>query len=1043
VRCVLDEVFGAANYVSTVTVQKTGSTETNLVPKTVDYIHLYAKDRDCCKYRQLYLGRTAGSTTLDRYDWVSLPGGVERRVAPDEAAGGEVPAGGRRLQHTALVSARPASGSDVREFQYEGRAFSPGQGTFKSDLLGLSRLGRAGRLRRAGQTIRYARYVDDFAVVPLHDRWESVQLGTALTYVVQTGPKVIERCMLMSTDPGDLVLDPTCVRAGTRVLVAGGEGSPSPTLPANGEGEDRNGKGAGSSPPPFAGEDGWGAAPCLNSRPIESLQPGDLVLAHDGEPHRVLRVLRRRYCGEMIGLRTDEGPVLWLTADHRVLARTRPRTLGGQRDWSAAPREHLDRRRELRREATLGESRLWRRLRRNGLGFSFRRQHPIGPFIADFYSREAHLVVEVDGDSHYTAEGQAHDIDRDRYLRGLGLDVLHVTNEDVRTNSDGVCLAIRAHCERRAGVADATWVQAGHLAPGDFVFAGPSLRPMELREVRTERADETVYDIEVEGAHSFVTETCAVHNCGSGTTAFVAEQWGRRWITCDTSRVAVALARTRLMAAKYPFYLLADSMEGLQKQAEVEGRVPEAIPDRFAHDVRRGFVYKRVPHVTLKSIANNEEIDEIHARWQEQLEPLRERLNQAAGQAWEEWEVPRPDDAMKAGNCAPSPTLPANGEGEEREGPGTSPLPLRASPANGGGEPPSPSPFVGRAGEGAVPGLSAEALDLLEQWWDLRRKRQQEIDDSIARRAEFELLYDQPYEDSKRIRVSGPFTVESLSPHRMLEASEDLPASVAEGKRDDTAGQFEALVLDNLRAAGVQNTVRNERLRFDALEPHAGRWIHATGDYTDAGGAVRRVAVSIGPEHGTVGPQLVKEAVKEAVQGIGYDVLVVCGFAFDPHVSEEAKRYGNLTVLPTRMNPDLAMGDLLKKTGAGNLFMVFGEPDLEVAEQGGKLVVQLRGVDVYDPTTGEVRSNTTDDIACWFIDTNYNGESFFVRHAYFTGADEPYDKLKRALRAEIDEAVWSALYSTKSLPFDRPESGKIAVKVINHYGDEVLKVYDV
>jgi len=277
----------------------------------------------------------------------------------------------------------------------------------------------------------------------------------------------------------------------------------------------------------------------------------------------------------------------------------------------------------------------------------------------------------------------------------------------------------------------------------------------------------------------------------------------------------------------------------------------------------------------------------------------------------------------------------------------------------------------------------------------------------------------------------------------MLEASEDLPASVAEGKRDDTAGQFEALVLDNLRAAGVQNTVRNERLRFDALEPHAGRWIHATGDYTDAGGAVRRVAVSIGPEHGTVGPQLVKEAVKEAVQGIGYDVLVVCGFAFDPHVSEEAKRYGNLTVLPTRMNPDLAMGDLLKKTGAGNLFMVFGEPDLEVAEQGGKLVVQLRGVDVYDPTTGEVRSNTTDDIACWFIDTNYNGESFFVRHAYFTGADEPYDKLKRALRAEIDEAVWSALYSTKSLPFDRPESGKIAVKVINHYGDEVLKVYDV
>lgn len=194
-----------------------------------------------------------------------------------------------------------------------------------------------------------------------------------------------------------------------------------------------------------------------------------------------------------------------------------------------------------------------------------------------------------------------------------------------------------------------------------------------------------------------------------------------------------------------------------------------------------------------------------------------------------------------------------------------------------------------------------------------------------------------------------------------------------------------------------------------------------------------------------MGPQLVKEAAKEAVQGVGFDTLIVCGFAFDPHVSEETRRYGALTVLPARMNPDLAMGeDLLKKTGAGNLFMIFGEPDLELTEQpDGKLVVELRGVNVYDPTTGEIRSHSTDDVACWFVDTNYNGESFFVRHAYFTGADEPYDKLKRALRAEIDEAAWASLYSTTSRPFDRPETGKIAVKVINHYGDEVLRVYGV
>ena len=236
---------------------------------------------------------------------------------------------------------------------------------------------------------------------------------------------------------------------------------------------------------------------------------------------------------------------------------------------------------------------------------------------------------------------------------------------------------------------------------------------------------------------------------------------------------------------------------------------------------------------------------------------------------------------------------------------------------------------------------------------------------------------------------------------------------------------------------------------------------------------VRRAAICIGPEHGTVGAQLVKEAAKEAVRGVGFDVLLVCGFAFDPSVSEEAKRYGKLTVLPVRMNPDLAMGDeLLKKTGAGNLFMVFGEPDVEIrrihpqitqmdadgkkdkkkkqsenlcksVESADQIVVEIKGLDVYDPTTWQIRNSSTDDIACWFIDTDYNEESFFVRHAYFTGAGDPYERLKRALRAEIDEAAWSALYSTQSYPFDSPKSGKIAVKVINHYGDEVLKVYAV
>ena len=473
--------------------------------------------------------------------------------------------------------------------------------------------------------------------------------------------------------------------------------------------------------------------------------------------------------------------------------------------------------------------------------------------------------------------------------------------------------------------------------------------------------------------------------CGSGTTAYVSEQWGRRWITCDTSRVALALARTRLMAAKYPYYLLADSPEGIQKETELTGKIPPEY--KTAGDIRKGFVYERVPHVTLKSIANNAEIDVNWEKFQETLEPLREQLNSALGMSWEEWEIPR-------------------------------------------------------AAEGDWP---KKAKLLHSRWWEHRISRQKEIDASIARHADTETLYDQPYEDNKRVRVCGPFSVESLSPHRVLstaEANQDGAVSEQEGRKQQ---DFATMILENLKKAGVQNTRKSERLRFDRLDPYAGAWLHAAGEYTDADAKSRRVAVSIGPEHGTVGPQQVKEAAKEAVQGVGFDVLVVCGFAFDPHVAEEVKRYGNLTVLPTKMNPDLVMGDeLLKKTGAGNLFMVFGEPDVQIKKrENGQILVEIKGVDVYDPTTGQIRSASTDDIACWFIDTNYNGESFFVRHAYFTGAEEPYNNLKRTLRAEIDEAAWSSLYSTVSRPFDKPETGKFAVKVINHYGDEVLKVFQI
>jgi len=471
--------------------------------------------------------------------------------------------------------------------------------------------------------------------------------------------------------------------------------------------------------------------------------------------------------------------------------------------------------------------------------------------------------------------------------------------------------------------------------------------------------------------------------CGSGTTAYVAEQWGRRWITIDTSRVSIALSRTRLMAGRYPYYLLADSREGQAKEAKITGRLPADIKPN--DDIRKGFVCLRVPHIMLKAIANNEEIDIIHEKWQQKQDAARASLNKALNEKWEEWEVPY--------------------EVNEK--------------------------------------WSEIAKEAHSEFWILKSERQKEIDDSIARHADQEILYDQPYEDKKRVRVTGPFTVESLSPHRILSTDYDVPRSEDDTETGAGGGQFETMILENLKKAGVKTTKKGEGIKFEQLEPYAGLWIQGEGEFIDAHGQTRRVAVCIGPEHGTVSPQLIKEAAKEAVKGMGFDVLVVCGFAFDPHVAEEATRYGKLNVMITMMNPDLAMGDeLLKKTGSGNLFMVFGEPDLKIIDaEEGNIKVEIKGVDVYDPTTGQVRSNMTDDIACWFIDTNYNGESFFVRHAYFCGGDQPYQKLKRALRAEIDESAWESLYSTTSRPFPKPDTGKIAVKVINHYGDEVLKVY--
>jgi adenine-specific DNA-methyltransferase len=434
--------------------------------------------------------------------------------------------------------------------------------------------------------------------------------------------------------------------------------------------------------------------------------------------------------------------------------------------------------------------------------------------------------------------------------------------------------------------------------------------------------------------------------CGSGTTAYVAEQWGRRWITVDTSRIALTLARERIMGSRFPYYLLADSVEGRAKEAELTGQPLASAETRG--DIRRGFVYERVQHVTLKSIANN------------------------------------PDIVEEMG------------------------------------------------------------LD--------------DIDAAIKRHADFEVLVDRPYEQANKVRVAGPLTIESLSPHRSIAFAGDPPVIETRAEHASSTETFETSILENLRRAGIQNGKRKERLEFGVVEPHAGQYIQAIGRRDEVDAGPLRIGIALGPQYGTVGPAFIKDAAREAIADGEFNLLCVLGFAFDPQAIGATTEYisgdegfdvlgerslGPIPVLLVRMNSDLLMGDELKKTGGGNLFTVFGEPDIEIANQGDETIVQLHGIDVYDPTTGEVRSGSTDQIALWMIDTDYNGESFFVRHCYFTGGRDPYKRLKRALRAEIDADAWASLYRTVSRPFSRPESGRIAVKVINDYGDEVVKVFDV
>jgi adenine-specific DNA-methyltransferase len=392
----------------------------------------------------------------------------------------------------------------------------------------------------------------------------------------------------------------------------------------------------------------------------------------------------------------------------------------------------------------------------------------------------------------------------------------------------------------------------------------------------------------------------------------------------------------------------------------------------------------------LKAIANNAEIDVIWDEFQAKLEPLRNQLNSVLGQTWEEWEISREAGAE----------------------------------------------------------WSDEARQAHIDWWEQRIARQMKIDASIAAKADFQYLYDKPYNDNTKIRVAGPFTVESLSPHRTLAVDHDDELvdtlDAAKGDRDAPGVEidFATMVMENLRTSGVQQMEKGDRISFSSLTPWPGRFIAAEGRYQEGeDGPERRAGIFIGPEFGTVQRADLTAAARECAEA-GFDILVACAFSYSAQCTD-LTRMGAMQILRARMNPDLHMADDLKNTGTGNLFVVFGEPDIEIIPEGDQIRVKIHGVDVFKPQTGEIESSGPDGIACWFIDTDYNEESFFVRHAYFLGANDPYKALKTTLRAEIDAEAWESLHSDVSRPFDKPKTGRIAVKVINHLGDEVMKVFGV
>lgn len=562
--------------------------------------------------------------------------------------------------------------------------------------------------------------------------------------------------------------------------------------------------------------------------------------------------------------------------------------------------------------------------------------------------------------------------------------------------------------------------------------------------------------------------------CGSGTTAFVAEQWGRRWITCDSSRVALALAKHRLLTAKFDYYQLRElSAEDVTRNPHGTW-IAEQDNEGRATGKRLTFQCKTVPHITLKSIARNASLDPIFAKHEPILAEKLERLNHEVAKVGTPLKEKLVENLIRKHRERGANAV-TDADTRRWLLPDTHPTLVRSLPAS------KPlrgiTPKQAEAYRAAIPKTKWQEWevpfetdpdwpkplqDALTDYRAAWRAKMDEVNACISANAEIDELVDKPDPVRGVVRVSGPFTMEGVI---AVEDGRDTPIGGEPGELETfTSGDGADLAAANteahldkilrlLKASGV-DFPGNKNMKFNRLDPMtSASLIHAEGEWVNGDKRDRRVAVSIGPEVGNVTAMQVEDVIRTANRK-GYDDVVFAGFGFDAAAQEviESESHPKLRLHMALIRPDVAMGDLLKTQPGSQLFTVFSAPRVigPTPLRDGEFVVEVEGMDVYDPVSNTLFPTNKERIAAWFVDTDYDGRTFCICQAFFPDKSK-WDKLAKALGdvGAVEEDAFAALSGLKSLPFPRPErlkkgdTWRVAVKVIDPRGNEGLRVLTV